>query len=177
MTKHNQGFTLIELMVALAIGLFLISGITATYSAIQVSIQTSKDLENAQEVIRYSSQVFTRSLKQTQLAPQLSAGNVFPMTVFQSANTSSCVGTSPTVDYYETFTFVAPTLSCSVSATSDDSVIVADIPLLTGISSLVPFPDTYLYTFTVKPDFLPDNFNGGINIDVALNSLIFIDNF
>ena len=163
-------------MVALAIGLFLISGITATYSAIQVSIQTSKDLENAQEVIRYSSQVFTRSLKQTQSPPVLSAGDVFPMTVFQSANTSSCVGTTPTVAYYETFTFVAPTLSCSVSDQSDNSVIIADIPLLTGISSLTAVPDTYLYTFTVQPDFMPANFNGGINIDIALNSLIFKDN-
>jgi len=65
MIKNNKGFTLIELMIALVIGGILILGITSTYSSIDGTIQTSKDLENAQEVIRYTSQVFTRSLKQT----------------------------------------------------------------------------------------------------------------
>lgn len=173
MLKKDQGFTLIELMIALAIGMFLIMGVVGTYSAIQTSIKTSKDLENAQKIIRYSAQVFTRSLKQTAEEPEITAGNLFPMVVQQKANTTSCVGTTPIVDYYETFSFVTPTLSCSVNNKSDDSVIIADIPLLTGIDDITPTFNDKLFIVTVVPEFIPANFGGGINIDVALNSLIF----
>ncbi|WP_231613077.1 PilW family protein [Pseudoalteromonas sp. SWXJZ94C] len=60
--KHS-GFTLIELMVALAAGMFLLSGVSLAYSSINSSTSTAKDLENALDVIRFSSKIFTRSLK------------------------------------------------------------------------------------------------------------------
>lgn len=174
MLKKEQGFTLIELMIALVIGSFLILGISATYSAISASIQTSKDLENAQEVIRYSSQSFTRSLKQTSAVNVVST---VEMRVQQSANTSSCLGTTVAQAYQETFTFVQPDLFCSIqdSAGAD---LVGTTRLLTGINSLV-FIDSGndLITIRVLPDFLPSNFpNTGLDIDIALNAVIFAKN-
>ena len=73
MIKHTKGFSLVELMVALAAGAFLLAGISLSYSAIKGTIQVSKELENAQEVLRYTSKVFNRSIKQTQITPVISA--------------------------------------------------------------------------------------------------------
>ena len=41
--KHS-GFTLIELMVALAAGMFLLGGVSLAYSSINSSTSTAKDL-------------------------------------------------------------------------------------------------------------------------------------
>lgn len=69
MKNNPDGFTLVELLVALAVSSFLMAGISLVYSALSESVDTSKELENAQEVLRYSSEVFTRSLKQTKSMP------------------------------------------------------------------------------------------------------------
>ena len=55
MNKLTRGFSLIELMVALAAGAFLLAGVSLSYAAIKGTIEVSKELENAQEVIRYTS--------------------------------------------------------------------------------------------------------------------------
>lgn len=166
MLSRNRGFTLIELMVALAIASLLILGITGTYSAIASSVNTSKDLENAQEVIRYSSQVFTRSLKQTRVPPTITVDGLI---VIQPANTRSCLGTMPAAGYTETFTFAAPNLMCRI----DNG---ADTVLLTGVADINYTLNLPLVTITVLPEFLPDNFLAGgvngINIDIAVSALI-----
>jgi prepilin-type N-terminal cleavage/methylation domain-containing protein len=172
MKKNIRGFTLVELMVSLALSSFVLLGITSTYSSIHGSIQASKDLENAQEVIRYSSQVFTRSLKQTQLAPDITVAQ--QLTVQQPANVTPCTGVAaPVAAYTEIYTFNAATnvLSCRINAGANANV---DIAILTGIANI-----TYglnaasnLATITVQPIVLPQNFIGGINIDIALTNLI-----
>lgn len=167
--KKNQGFTLVELMVALVIGSFLILGVVGTYSAISTSVQTSKDLETAQEVIRYSSQVFTRSLKQTQGAQTANQGST--MIVQQRANTRSCLGTLINVQYQETFTFVQPDLFCSIQDAAG-AELFANTRLLTDIENMTFSGSATLFTITVLPEFLPDNFGNGLEIDIALSSLI-----
>ena len=178
--KYNKGFTLVELMIALVISSFVLLGITSTYSSIQGSIQVSKDLENAQEVIRYSSQVFTRSLKQTISSPTISL-DTKSVTVIQPANTRSCFGTIVGVDYQETFTFVSPNLSCSTQDSAGNP-LVANTIILTGIND---FSAQYnnaneLFSFVIEPTVLPENFvvGGvpGIRIDVALTSRILANN-
>ena len=63
MKRAHLGFTLVELMVALAVGSFLIAGVGLSYATIKGTVSATKELENAQEVIRFTSQVLTRSLK------------------------------------------------------------------------------------------------------------------
>lgn len=172
MLKNKKGFTLIELLIALVIGSFLILGITGTYSTVQSSVQISKELENAQEVLRFTSKVFTRSLKQTNnlVVTDPAAGTLL---VQQVANTRSCVGTQPTVDYNETFTFIQPNLFCEVTDTAG-GVLTADSMLLTGITNLgfATNGTGDLVTLTVQPDNLPENFNNSITIDISLTSII-----
>ena len=173
MLTKNNGFTLVELMVALVISSFVVIGITGSYTTIHSTIQTSKELENAQEVIRYSSQVFTRSLKQTWEMPTFINGN--EMHVKQKANTRSCIGTTPAVDYKEIFIFVQPNLSCRIEDTAG-AVISANTTLLTGISNIDTQTNGNLFSITVLPTVLPSNFGvgagAGVRIDIALNTLI-----
>ena len=168
----NRGFTLIELMIGLVISSFVLIGITSTYATIQGTIQTSKDLENAQEVIRYSSQVFTRSLKQTLGLPAINGNQIVAQ---QSANARSCLGTNPVFPYQETFTFVQPNLSCSIQD-AVGGVVNADTRLLTGISNMTPVINGDLFSVLVLPTVLPLNFGvgagAGIRIDIALNARI-----
>ena len=71
--NKTKGFTLVELMIALAISGFLLLGVVGTYSSIHGTVTASKELENSQEVIRYSARVFSRSLKQTNVSAELSS--------------------------------------------------------------------------------------------------------
>jgi len=171
MKKNIEGFTLVELMISLVISSFILLGITGTYSSLSGSIQASKELENAQEVIRYSSQVFTRSLKQTEVLPIVAVAQ--QLTVEQPANVTPCTGeNAPVVAYTETYTFSAVTqvLSCRINAGANANV---DIDLLSGINNITYTLDGNLMTITVEPTVLPQNFvDSEVNIDIALTNLI-----
>jgi len=171
MKKNIEGFTLVELMISLVISSFILLGITGTYSSLSGSIQASKELENAQEVIRYSSQVFTRSLKQTEVLPIVAVAQ--QLTVEQPADVTPCTGeAAPDVAYTETYTFSAVTqvLSCRINAGANANV---DIDLLSGINNITYTLDGNLMTITVEPTVLPQNFvDSEVNIDIALTNLI-----
>jgi len=174
--KQSKGFTLVELMVAMAIGMFLILGIIGTYSSISASSQASKELENAQEVIRYSSNVFSRSLKQTTEPLTLTNRNQ-TIVVTQQANTRSCLGSIIAVDYVETFTFTQPELSCQITDVNGNE-LAADTLLLTGIANFQSGlnVDGDLFTLNITPTVLPRNFgNNGVRIDIALTTKIMRD--
>ncbi len=171
-----KGFTLVELMIAMAIGTFLILGIIGTYSSISTSSQASKELENAQEVIRYSSNLFSRSLKQTTESVTLTNGNQ-TIAVTQKANTRSCLGTLVVVDYIEIFTFTQPDLSCQITDLAGNQ-LVANTQILTGIANFQSGLNVGgdLFTLNITPTVLPSNFgNNGVRIDIALTSKIIRD--
>jgi hypothetical protein len=161
----------------MAVGTFLMLGIIGTYSSINASSQASKELENAQEVIRYSSNVFSRSLKQTFEPLALSNGNQ-TIAVTQQANTLSCLGTPINEDYVEIFTFTDLELSCQITNINGDE-LAADTLLLTGIADFQSGlnGDGDLFTLNITPTVLPGNFgNNGVRIDIALTTIIMRDN-
>ncbi len=171
-----KGFTLVELMIAMAVGTFLMLGIIGTYSSISASSQASKELENAQEVIRYSSNLFSRSLKQTTESLTLTNGNQ-TIAVTQKANTRSCLGTLVVVDYIEIFTFTQPDLSCQITDLAGNQ-LVANTQILTGIANFQSGLNVGgdLFTLNITPTVLPSNFgNNGVRINIALTSKIIRD--
>ncbi len=171
-----KGFTLVELMIAMAVGTFLMLGIIGTYSSISASSQASKELENAQEVIRYSSNLFSRSLKQTTESLTLTNGNQ-TIAVTQKANTRSCLGTLVVVDYIEIFTFTQPNLSCQITDLAGNQ-LVANTQILTGIANFQSGLNVGgdLFTLNITPTVLPSNFgNNGVRINIALTSKIIRD--
>ena len=161
-----QGFTLVEMMIALAVSGFLLLGVVGSYSSMQGTMQASQELENAQEVIRYSAQVFTRSLKQSvNPANVLNAGN--SLVVSLPANSTSCLGGNPIAPFIETYNFAAPNLTCSIDGAPPTI-------LLTGMTNLVFIPTGQeLITIRVSPLVLTQQFPAGsIDIDVALTTRI-----
>ena len=159
------GFTLVELMISLAISAFLMSGIAFAYSALSQSVDTSKELENAQEVLRYSSEVFTRSLKQTKTTPNTPNANTIVVQQ-ETLGSTACNSSKPAVPFSETFTLVDNQLRCRVNA-GDEEV------LLTGLQDISYRINGNLVEITLVPENLNvDMLANGFRIDIALSGKI-----
>lgn len=165
MKNNLDGFTLVELLVALAVSSFLMAGISLVYSALSESVDTSKELENAQEVLRYSSEVFTRSLKQTKSMPLLpDASTIF--VVQDTSGATACNGTKPAVPFSETFTLVDNKLRCQVNGGVEQV-------LLTGVQDISYRRNGNLVEITLTPENLNvDMLANGFRIDIALSGKI-----
>lgn len=182
-SKNQQGFTLIELMIALVISMILMAGVTTLYSTIKGVIQTSKNIENGLEVIRFTSQVFTRSLKQTFTIPTISAGGT-QISLDQSANTIACNGTSPVLDYTEIYTKVADdiTLTCALTipiggVAADPQIILTRIEDISFSWLTNQAGDNRVVRITVTPEAQPGEPDGegpaaAMDIDIALTRTI-----
>ena len=180
MYKNQTGYTLIELLVALLLGTVLVLGISSGYSAISGVIQTSKNIENAQEVLRYSAEVFTRSLKQTAADPTsngaiLSSTSQAVLTVAQSANTITCDGYGRSFDYTETYSLDNHRLKCEVTDSSGAGSGAQTI--LSGIESITYSRSGNLISVLVQPQAQQGETLGvgaamAVKIDIALSSII-----
>lgn len=160
----SRGYTLVELMVALAAGAFLLSGVSLAYSAIKGTILVAKELENAQEIIRYSSMVFTRSIKQTPTTPIVSADGL-TITIAQPAGVITCNGGIAANDTNEVYSLAANNLTCAVGAGVAER-------LLTGVEGLDFSVSNDVVTINIKPESLPTQFGGAIAIDIAASNVI-----
>ncbi|MBO1255807.1 prepilin-type N-terminal cleavage/methylation domain-containing protein [Alteromonas sp. 5E99-2] len=167
----NKGFTLVELMIAIAISSFLVLAVSLSYSSIKTITNTTTELENAQEVLRYTSQIFIRSMKQTQSDPTVDASGE-TITVQQSANSLSCIGTTPTTDFTETFTLSGDNrLTCDIGAGAQD--------ILRGLTQISFNYNnaTRILTVNVSPEGLPLNYGGSVTINIAASTLWLNDYF
>lgn len=70
-TKH-QGFTLVELMLALAISIFLIGGVVLIQSSSRAASMEAERLSRLQESIRFTSDLLIRDLRNAGFRDQLS---------------------------------------------------------------------------------------------------------
>ncbi|WP_125720168.1 PilW family protein [Pseudoalteromonas rubra] len=163
---NGRGFTLLELLIALSIGLFMLGGIAVAYSTIRSTIAINQELAQAQEVIRYTSQLMTRSIKQTASTP-LVMQNGETLEVSQVANTPACDGSVPAVDYTETFSLLDGYLLCDVS--SDN---LPAQRLLRGVNGLSFSVDGLITSITVTPVGVPAQYAAGIQIDVAASQQV-----
>lgn len=168
--SRQSGYTLLEMLVAMAVGLFLLAGVAMSYSAIKSTVRMTQELSDAQEVIRYTSQVFTRSTKQTNNVPVITAA---PLSIqFQQyANVLSCQGTTPAVDYTETYALENGFLTCDIGDGS------GAVQLLKGIEAINFSYNDYLLSVTVKPNNMPRHFGLGLQIDIATTQLILLEAF
>lgn len=162
--SRSQGYTLVELMVALAAGSFLLAGVSLSYSAIKGTITVSKELENAQEVIRYTSKVFTRSIKQTPTVPVLAADGS-TITISQPAGVISCNGSVSAAAITELYSLAGSNLMCAIGTAPAER-------LLTGVAQLSFAIDNNIVTINVGPENLPAQFGNTIAIDIAVSNVI-----
>lgn len=167
-SQQQSGYTLLEMLVAMTVGLFLLAGVAMSYSAIKSTVRMTQELSDAQEVIRYTSQVFTRSAKQTISEPTVSADRL-TIQFEQFANVLSCQGTTPTADYTETYTLSNGFLTCDIGNGA--------ARLLKGIDSINFTFNNFLVVIVVKPLDIPSHFGAGLQIDIATTQLILIKAF
>lgn len=167
-SQQQSGYTLLEMLIAMTVGLFLLAGVAMSYSAIKSTVRMTQELSDAQEVIRYTSQVFTRSAKQTISEPTVSADGL-TIQFEQFANVLSCQGTTPTADYTETYTLSNGFLTCDIGNGA--------ARLLKGIDSINFTFNNFLVVIVVKPLDIPSHFGAGLQIDIATTQLILIKAF
>ncbi|MEM5552486.1 prepilin-type N-terminal cleavage/methylation domain-containing protein [Pseudoalteromonas neustonica] len=168
-SSSMRGYTLVELMVALAAGSFLLAGVSLSYSAIKGTIMVSKELENAQEVIRYTSKVFTRSIKQTPTLPIVAADGL-SISIGQPAGVITCNGSVAVAPTTEIYTLTGNNLMCTLGAAAPER-------LLTGVERLNFSINNNIVKINVAPENLPSQFGNAISIDVAVSNVILTNAF
>ncbi|MBQ4799239.1 prepilin-type N-terminal cleavage/methylation domain-containing protein [Pseudoalteromonas sp. MMG006] len=158
--KH-KGFTLIELMVALASGMLLLGGVSLAYSSINSSTSTAKNLENALDVIRFTSKVFTRSLKQTNSVP-IYTNNI--LSVAQEAGAYACTGLTVSAPFTEKYSLEGDSLFCDIGN--------GKVKILKGVNAISYVIDNNVVSVHVEPTSLPSQFNNSLVIDISLSQMV-----
>ncbi|ATG77863.1 PilW family protein [Pseudoalteromonas sp. 1_2015MBL_MicDiv] len=158
--KH-RGFTLIELMVALAAGMFLLGGVSLAYSSINNSTTTVKDLENSLDVIRFSSKIFTRSLKQTNSIPTYS-NKILKVT--QEAGVLACTGSIINAAFTEEYSHENDSLFCDIGN--------GKVKILKGVNTISYAIDNNMVSIFVELINLPSQFNKRLVIDISLSQIV-----
>ena len=174
----QKGFSLVELLIALVVSTVLILGISTAYTSIVTLVNTSKNLENAQEVLRYCAEVFTRSLTNTSDGTVLVTGNVNQLNVNQKAGSIACDGSKPTASYTEKFAIDGNNLTCEL--VDENGGGEGPKIILTGIESITFAKNEQLVSVTVTPQALFGEPAGTgptkpVQIDIALKEIILIN--
>ncbi|SFC37463.1 prepilin-type N-terminal cleavage/methylation domain-containing protein [Marinospirillum celere] len=119
----QQGFTLIEMLVALALGALMMTGIAASFSAMTQTQSLTRDYEQIQETLRFTTSLISRSLRTAEELvnePDDNAptdANQFSVRRVGDDERRSCNGQTPDAEFYETYYQPAGTnqLACRVS--------------------------------------------------------------
>nr|WP_249556178.1 prepilin-type N-terminal cleavage/methylation domain-containing protein [Shewanella sp. 10B] len=159
--KRQAGFSLSELMIAMVLGLIIMLAVVNFFAPLKATVEESKRLENAADALRYATLSLSKSVKRASNIVSLSANELVLAVAASPAQPSlTCLGTSKTSDYNETYRFDAPNLSCD----DGDGAQV----LLTGLESTRFALNGELVTVVLKPEKLPAQYGQGIQLDIAL---------
>lgn len=99
MTTHKRrapskpsGLSLVELLVAMAIGLFLIAGVGTVFVSNQTSTKTKRELDHIQENFRFGANTLQRVLRQASEIKAASNATTLIVTLPEGAH--NCMGTT-----------------------------------------------------------------------------------
>jgi len=161
---QQSWFSLTELMVAMALSLILILGITTLFSSLKSTSIYSQQLENTQEVLRFTSSIFSHAVHradQMEDTPYTgSDGNTykqldltFDLDTLDSGETyTSCLGNEMNSKYYESYRLIDNTLRCAeYSTTVFDETINPYTTIGINIDSLDFTKNSNLLTVTITP--------------------------
>lgn len=160
---RQSGFSLIELMIAMVLGLVIVMGTASFYSTLRGTILEANRLERAQESLRTVAQIMGRSLHQGEavtVTPQrltvtygsIQAGDVV----------LGCLGRSRANGDSDTFTFENNNVFCS------DGAGAAQV-IATNIASLsMSTNGSYGVNITMTPMDMPSGLAGGVTLRFAL---------
>lgn len=174
MKVRQTGFTLIELLVAMLISLVLIFACTSLYSSLKSSITLAQGLATAQESLRGSFYLMSRSVRQAEKYDITgTSGAVLTTTYAPTSNTVySCLGhTVSSAGGTDTFSLVGGDLSC------DDGIANELIAL--GVSSIyfenITGTNGDGVKVTIKIEGMPDSYASGLSFALALRQKVLLD--
>lgn len=179
-----MGFSLIELMVAMLISLVLIFACTTLYSSLKTSIQIAQNLSKAQDSLRGSFYLLSRSLRQAEdytFAGASSGANATELTVLYGETPIgdviySCLGNARVLGNTDIFSSDGTHLYC------DDDGVGGDDPQLialdvTGIEFVnISGNNDDGITVVIKIEGMPKAYeDNGFSFKLALRQKILLD--
>ena len=166
----QSGFSLIELMIAMSLSLLLILGIATVFSSLKNTSSYSQQLENTQEVLRFTNSTFSRAVHRAdEMDVKSYTGSdggtyqqldlTFNLDNLDSSDTNdtytSCLGNPMTSQYYESYRLTDNELLCAEYTTAgldDSSKIFTAIG--TNIDDLNFSITENLLTVTITPSIM-----------------------
>lgn len=161
---RTGGFSLIELMIAITLGLVLVLGTASFYSTLKGTILSTQQLEMAQESLRTTAMLMGRSLRQASSATLDAGGKGITVTYddIQTGDTVlSCLGRTRSNGDQDHFYLDNQQLLCNDGAGAQ--IMAPNIVDLT-ISTFGSFG----VQVTLKPEGLPSSLGSGIPMRFAL---------
>lgn len=138
MTMHKRralakpsGLSLVELLVAMAIGLFLIAGVGMVFVSNQTSTKTKQELDHIQENFRFGTNTLQRVLRQASAINAASNATTLIVTLPEGAH--NCMGTTVAAGgQTNQFSRNGTTLECEIN----DGTTTSTQVLFSGLSGL-----------------------------------------
>ena len=161
---RQSGFSLIELMISMVLGLVIVLGTASFYSTLRGTILEANRLERAQESLRIVSQIIGRSLHQGEVVTvttphslTVTYGSIQPGDVVLS-----CLGRSRANGQSDTFTFENNNVLCNDGGVGGAQVIATNIASLSMSAN-----GSYGVNIILTPMDMPSAL-GGITLRFAL---------
>ena len=160
-TFKQFGFSVVELMVALLLGLFLVSGVTAMYVSSKQTYRMTDNLSRLQESMRFSLEFLSRDIRMAGYLPCR-----FPATVNNIINNATAGSNAWFLDYFnyglrgyegdDTVNFPPAFISNAVAGSDAVAILKGGI-----YSASVGFHDTASNTVTLQDSFPGGEFDTG----------------
>lgn len=161
----EAGFSLIELMVSVLLGLVLVMGTASFYATLNTTSTTASQLGSAQESLQAVNLVVGRALRQASSATVQNGGKGLVVTYnnIQSGDqVLSCLGHTRANGDSDTFSVQNGALYCN-DGNGTAQMVAIGLQDLTFSSA-----GTYLIQIVVKPQYLPASYTNGISLSFAI---------
>jgi prepilin-type N-terminal cleavage/methylation domain-containing protein len=167
-TVQQTGFSLVELLIAMVISLTIIFACTSLYSSLKSSVRVAQDLAKAQESLRGSFYLMSRSIHQansiTISGAQLTINYTEPPT---GGVIYSCLGNSMTSGSAETYSSNGSGLYCDDG--TGPQLIALDIE---GLQFAAVNVDGVKITMEIAG--MPSSYVGGLTFTLALRQKVLL---
>ncbi len=122
LSRTSRGFSLVELMVALALGLVMIGAVVTVFVSNQQGANIKQELDRAQEAFRFASHTIMRVVQQGEIQAPQSSQDLLVVEVSPAAGHRDCVGRTIGAGFIHTtntfFIDAAGQLQCRVVSVS-----------------------------------------------------------
>lgn len=160
---RQSGFSLIELMIAMVLGLVIVMGTASFYSTLRGTIVEANRLERAQESLRTVAQIMGRSLHQGEAVTVTPQSLIVTYGSIQAGDqVLGCLGRSRANGDSDTFTFENNNVLCSDGG-GPAQVIATNIASLSMSTN-----GSYGVNITMTPMDMPSALAGGVTLRFAL---------